>query len=101
MTATDTLARGDTLEISLPDGRELHIWYHHCDSCTSLDVWTDRGVEVEPISMRTGRTSTAPVGVMGWRGGSRFTFDTEPIEGSHNWPAVGTVTLVWHDEPQP
>jgi hypothetical protein len=94
---TVTLIPNETIVLEMPDGRTAHLWYHTCDTCTSLDVWTTRGNEVEEISKNTGRTETAPVGVFGWRNGSRSVFPTDSVPGSHGWPAVGTVTVIWND----
>src|SRR4051812_23104084 len=29
----------EPLRLVLPDGRTLGLWAHHCESCTSVDVW--------------------------------------------------------------
>ena len=91
-----SLAAGDH-EFFLPDGRKLHLYVHHCDECTSVDVWTTRGREVEAISRNTGDTARAPMGAMPWLNGTRPKLDAQPCEGSHGWPAVGSMTLVWDD----
>lgn len=94
---------GTAVVIDLPDGRTAHLWYHTCENCTSLDVWTDRGRDVEEVSAHTGDTTRAPVGVMAWRNGARAHLATrdgeawEAVEGSHGWPAAGSVSLVWED----
>jgi hypothetical protein len=91
------LPADEKVTLELEDGRQVHLWLHDCESCTSLDVWTTRGNEVEEISAHTGDKSRAPMGLFAWRDGFRRTVDAEPMEGSHKWPAVGTVTLIWHD----
>ncbi len=92
-----TLAPGDH-EFLLPDGRKLCLYVHHCESCTSVDVFTDRGNEVEEVAENTGDTSRAPMGVMLWRNGNRpAPPELTPVEGSHGWPAVSTITVVWKD----
>lgn len=92
-----TLATGEH-EFFLPDGRKLHLYVHTCDECTSLDVWTTRGREVEEVSINTGDTTRAPVGLMPWINGQRVRVPGPAVDGSHGWPAVATATLVWHDE---
>jgi len=92
------LATGESIIIETPDGRIVTIWCHHCDACTSLDIHSTRGNEVEEISANTGGKNHAPMGLMPWRNGSRPKVVAEPMEGSHKWPAVSAVTVVWHDE---
>lgn len=99
-----TMLAADTLEIGLPDGRTAWLYYHTCESCSSLDVWTTRDREVEDVSARTGDTTRAPVGVIAWRNGDRATLtdrdgnDWKASPGSHKWPAAATVVLVWDEE---
>lgn len=85
----------ETLEILLPDGRIAHLFYHGCESCNSLDVWTTRGQLFEEISKRTGDTTRAPVGIQIIKDGFGVKVDTEPAEGSFKWPAISTVHLIW------
>jgi hypothetical protein len=90
-----TMSQHETLNIELPDGRIAHLFYHGCESCNSLDVWTTRGREFEEISERTGDLTRAPVGLQIIKNGAWVKVDTEAIEGSHEWPAVSTVHLIW------
>lgn len=80
-------------------GRTVHLWAHSCETCASLDVWTDRGRDDETVSMNTGDTSRAAVGVARWRNGRRYGGSARPEAGSASWPAYSTVNLIWDPEP--
>lgn len=85
------------LDIRLADGRVLHLWHHTCESCTSVDLWTTRGREVEEVSERTGDTTRAPMGIFTMTNGTRETLKRDTDEAKR-WPAVGTIVAVWPTE---
>lgn len=96
----------EPLRLALPDGRVLGIWAHHCDSCTSVDVWTERPGAADPTyhfagvaAPKTGAPERQPVGVFAMTGGRRFEMlggaDATPRTG--NRPEQSTVILTWTD----
>lgn len=98
------LEAGRTLHLIAPGGRRVYLWPHHCDDCSSLDVWTTRGRELEQLSADTGDTTRAPVGLFAMANGRRATLAAEGAAGawpadpsSRGWPAASTVALIWQD----
>jgi hypothetical protein len=80
-------------------GRTIHLWLHECENCVSLDVWTDRGRDDEPISANTGDLTRAPIGVFTIVQGARHNLQTgkPPIDGSCGRQPLSTAMLVWLD----
>jgi hypothetical protein len=62
-------------------------------------VWTDRGRDVEDISAGTGDTTRAPTGLALWGKARRPLSGFEPEPGTHKWPSIATVNLIWDPEP--
>jgi len=94
---TAHLTAGESLVITTDTGREVHLFLHHCDTCTSLDVWTETPGTVGPFT-NTGAPERLASGLFAFRGGSRVTIDgADPTPDSVGWPAVSTAALVWHD----
>lgn len=81
------------------NGRTIHLWLHECPSCCSLDVWTDRGLDVEEISATTGDETRAPLGLFTIVKGAGHQLDTglAPVHGSQGRPPLTTAHLVWND----
>jgi len=88
----------EAVTLRLPDGSEVGLWVHHCDSCTSIDLWRTRGREDEEISAQTGATDRAPMGLFGFKNGHKVKVDgdRETYPESHGHSAVSTIVAVWN-----
>jgi hypothetical protein len=92
--------------IRLPDGRVAHLFHHHCESCTSLDVYTttpgrpEHRVTVNGEHRKTGDDTHAPMGMFGFAGGSRWEMaggaDDSPLV-PYNRATLTTAVMIWSD----
>lgn len=100
MATLDHIAAGEEIVLKAPGGRKIHLYLHSCDVCTSLDVWTDAGNPVEEISANTLDTTRAPIGVFAIQQGRRHILEAghSPERRTVDYPAVGTVHLLWREE---
>src|SRR5262245_50833450 len=102
------LANNEELVITTDAGRTVHLWLHHCESWTGVDVWTEvPGVDRAP-RWGDGRAETEAgarrhaVGLFAMHAGARTELAhalIEPTPATVKWPAATTTTLLWHDEP--
>lgn len=93
------LEAGEHVTFTTNSGRTIHLWLHECDSCVSLDVWTDRGRDHEAISDGTGDETRAPLGVFTIVKGAGHKLNTglDPLPGSAGRSPTATAMLVWND----
>ena len=97
----------EPLHLLLPDGRTLGLWAHHCEDCTSLDVWTERP-GAAPASYhfggvmadRTGAPDRQPFGLFTLTGGRGFEMagGSDATAATMKRNAQSTAILVWNDK---
>src|SRR4051794_29719199 len=94
------------LALTMPDGRQLYLWAHHCDKCTSVDVWTERPGAATPsyhingvMAPRTGAPQRQPFGVFAMAAGMghEITGGCDASPQTLDRPAQSTAILVWKD----